>query len=170
MTDQELKDLVASIASAQLKTDAQLAKTDAKLNRMAEMYGGVGNNQGRVAEEFFFNSLKSSPILNGITYDFVDKNVTRYQRGIEDEFDILLVNGHDVSVIEVKYRAHPDDLTLLLEKKASNFKLLFPQYKDYRHHLVLATFSIDDELKKKAVKAGVIVLQRKGDLLETTAA
>jgi len=32
------------------KTDEQLAKTDAKLDRIAEMLGGVSNNQGKVAE------------------------------------------------------------------------------------------------------------------------
>ena len=184
MTDQELRDLVASIAVAQLKTDAQLAKTDAqlaktdaqlaktdaKLNRLAEMYGGVGNNQGMVAEEFFFNSLKLKLELNGIAYDSIEKNVTCYQNGIEDEFDMLLINGKDVSVIEVKYRAHPSDLKRLIEKKAVNFRKLFPQYENYHHHLVLATFSIDDELKEQAISSGVTVLQRKGDVLETTAA
>lgn len=177
MTDQELRDLVASIAIAQIrtdaqlaKTDAQLAKTDAKLNRLAEMYGGVGNNQGMVAEEFFYNTLKCQPELNGIVYDFIDKNVTRYQNGIEDEFDILMVNGKDVLVIEVKYHAHPSDLKRLLEKKAINFRKLFPQYENYRHHLALATFSMDDGLKEEAISSGVTVLQRKGDLMETTAA
>lgn len=137
MTDQELRELVASLAVSHLRidakldrlaesqtrtdaqlaqTDAQLAKTDAKLDRLAEMYGGVGNNQGAVAEEFFFNTLKAKPDLNGIHYDFIDKNVTRYQDGIEDEFDILLVNGQDISIIEVKYRAHPKDLERLITK------------------------------------------------------
>ena len=91
MTDDELRELVASLALAQVKTDAQLAKTDAqlaktdaqlaktdaKLNKLAEMYGGVCNNQGRVAEEFYFNSLKHNPVLNGIQFDFIEKNVTR---------------------------------------------------------------------------------------------
>ena len=70
MTDDELKALVAGLAVAQdrtealvaeiaaqqAKTDAQLARTDAKLDRPAAMYGGVGNNQGLVAEESYYNS------------------------------------------------------------------------------------------------------------------
>ena len=61
MTDQELKDLVAGLAVAQAKTDVQLAATDAqlaktgvKLDRLAELYGGVSSNQGSAAEEFFY--------------------------------------------------------------------------------------------------------------------
>jgi len=71
MTDDELKELVAGLAIAQAKTDEQqaktdqqLAKTDAKLDRLAEMYGGVGNNQGAIAEEFYF---KEKALSLGVT-------------------------------------------------------------------------------------------------------
>jgi len=101
MTDDELRGLVASLALAQVKTDAQLAKTDAKLNKLAEMYGGVGNNQGRVTEEFYYNSLKHNPVLNGIQFDFIEKNVTRSKGGIEEEYDLLLVNGQEIYIVEV---------------------------------------------------------------------
>jgi hypothetical protein len=101
MTDDELRELVASLALAQVKTDAQLAKTDAKLNKLAEMYGGVGNNQGRVTEEFYYNSLKHNPVLNGIQFDFIEKNVTRSKGGIEEEYDLLLVNGQEIYIVEV---------------------------------------------------------------------
>lgn len=177
MTDQELIDLVASLAVGQAKTDAQLAKTDAqlaktdkKLDRLAEMYGGIGENQGHAAEEFFYNSLKAKPELNGVMYDFIEKNVTRCKSGVEREFDILLVNGHDVSIIEVKYRAHPSDVVKLIEKQARDFKFLFSQYENYNVHLVLAALSMDDEVKQLALESGVTVLQRKGDLIETLVA
>ena len=191
MTDDELKALVAQIAVAQTKTDmqlaktdaqlaktdaqlaktdAQLAKTDAKLSRLADMYGGVGNNQGRVAEEFYFNSLKKHPVLNGIHFDVIEKNVTRYTAQLEDEYDILLINGHEIFIIEVKYRAYPKDIDRLVNKKAVNFRKLFPEYAHYRHHLGLATFSIDDELKQDALQRGVTILQRCGNVIETLAA
>ena len=144
MTDDELKALVARTAVAQDRTDAQLAetaaqlaKTDAKLDRLAdkldrlaEMYGGVGNSQGAVAEEFYYNSLKADPVLGGVRFDFVDKNITRSHAGLEDEFDLLLVNGRAVFVVEVKYKAHPNDLRRLLDDKAASFRHLFPEYAD----------------------------------------
>ena len=151
------------------KTDLQLAKTDMRLNKIAKMYGGVANNQGDVAEEFYFNSLKSRPILNGIEFDFTE-SVTRNYKGLEDEYDILLVNGKGVFIIEVKYKAHPEDLERLIHKKAPNFKKLFPGYKNYTHHLGLASFYISDDVKALALKQGVTILQRKDDLIETIAA
>ncbi|MCY3839400.1 MAG: hypothetical protein OXH09_12280 [Gammaproteobacteria bacterium] len=191
MTDDELKALVASLAVAQdrtdaqlaktaaqlaktdaqlAKTDAQLAKTDAKLDRLAEMYGGVGNSQGAVAEEFYYNSLKAEPVLGGVRFDFIDKNITRSHAGVEDEFDLLLVNGHAVFVVEVKYKAHEKDLRRLLEIKAVNFRRLFPEYADHEQRFVLAAFHIHDELKRVALEQGVTVLQRKGDVIESMAA
>ncbi len=191
MTDCELKELVASLALAQrktdeqlvktdaqlaktdaqlAKTDAQLAKTDARLDKLATMYGGVANNQGAVAEAFYFNSLGHDPVLRGIHFDFVYKNLAGNRQGIQDEYDIVLLNGQDVFIIEVKYKAHPNDLKTLIDKKAAHFKPLFPLYKEHRMHLGLAAFHLDDETIQSALDQGVTVLQRKGDLIETTPA
>ncbi len=198
MNDEELKALVAGLAAAQdrtdeqlaktdaqlaenaaqqaenaaqqAKTDAQLAKTDAKLNKLAEMYGGVSNNLGATTEEFFHNSLKADPMLGGVRFEFVKKNVTCSHNGLQDEFDLLLVNGREVFVVEVKHKAHEKDLERLLAEKAPNFRRLFPEYSDHRQRLALATFHIHDDLKKSALERGVTVLQRRGDVIETFAA
>jgi len=185
MTDQELKELVAGLAIAQAKTEelmkrnaeetkrtneevsAQMKRTDEKLERIGIKMGNISNNQGSVAEEFFYNSLAHTQMLAGIHYDFVDKNWKNRVATIEDEFDIVMVNGKDIAIIEVKYKAHESDLEKLLTKKYENFKTLFPMYKDYNHHLVLATFSLYDDLKEKALANGVTVLQRKGDTIES---
>ncbi len=84
MTDQELKDLVASLAVSQKKTYETIRK-------LSQMYGGASNNQGKLAEEFFFNSLKYDPVLGGIRFDYIDKNITRSKGDIQEEFDIILV-------------------------------------------------------------------------------
>jgi hypothetical protein len=56
MTDDELKELVASLAVSQKETDEQLKETDRKLDKVAKMIGGVSQSQGDVAEDFFYNS------------------------------------------------------------------------------------------------------------------
>ncbi len=177
MNDKELKALVAGLAVAQDRADAQMARTDAKLaktaakiDKLAAMYGGVGNNQGAAAEEFYNNSLKADPVLAGTRFDFMDKNVTRSHAGLEDEFDLLLVNGREVFVVEVKYKAHENDLRRLLDEKAPNFRRLFPEHAGRRQRFALVAFHIRDDLKKAALAQGVTVLQRKGDVIETLAA
>ena len=177
MTDQELKDLVANLAIQSAKTDAQIAKTDAQIaktnaevKKIAKMYGSAANNHGDVAEEFFFNSLSSTLTLNNIKYDKILKNLHILEAGVEDEYDILMANGKDVFIIEVKYKAHQTDLDKILDRKYPNFKKLFPEYKNYNHHLGLASFHINDELKDNALLKGVSILQRKGNVIQTIAA
>ncbi len=161
---------LAENAAQQAKTEAKLAQTAAKIDKLAEMCGGVGNNLGAAAEEFYHNSLKADPVLAGTRFDFIDRNVTRSRGGVEDEFDLLLVNGSEVFVVEVKHKAHGSDLERLLNEKAPNFRRLFPEHAGRRQRFALAAFHIRDDLKKAALAQGVAVLQRKGDVIETLAA
>jgi len=181
MTDHELRELIASnilgmkeLREAQAKTDEQMKKTDERFEelrasnkRMGVLLGNISNNQGDVAEEFFYNSLEDKKDLAGVHYDFIDKNWKSSTKNLRDEFDIVMVNGKDIAIIEVKYKAHESDLEKLLTKKQENFRELFPLYKDYTHHLALASFYMPQELKEKALENNVIVLQRKGDVMET---
>jgi len=203
MSDEELKNLVASLAIAQAKTDEQLKeteryikllfqesderfkktdeqmkktffelaqsdkKTDEKLDKVAKLVGNISNNQGDVAEEFFYNSLTANPTLDGVTYDLTYKNVTARQGNTEDEYDILMVNGKDVAIVEIKYKAHKNEVISLIDKKYPNFKKLYPEYSHYNHHLALASFYINDDVKNEALQNNIMILQRKGDIIET---
>ncbi|MEA3228768.1 MAG: hypothetical protein U9P38_06835 [Campylobacterota bacterium] len=156
------------LAQAILRLEASQEKSDRRLDKVAKLVGNISNNQGDIAEEFFYNSLASNPTLAGINYDFADKNVTRHRQGVQDEYDILLINGKDIAILEVKYKAHSTDIEKLTHKKYENFKKLYPEYKNYNHHLGLASFYISEDVKEEASKNSVILLQRKGDLIEVT--
>ena len=132
------------------------------------MYGGLSNNIGSVTEEFFVNALNKKPVINGITFDTVSKQLNGRSNGIQDEFDIVLINGTCVFIIEVKNKAHKKDIDCLINKKSQNFATLFPHYKHYKAYLGLATFCIDDELKSYAISKGITVLQQQGNFMVTT--
>ena len=100
-------------------------------------------------------------------FDTLLKNVGMQQKGIRDEFDILLVNGESVALIEVKYKVHPNILDKL-PKKIAHLKQM-PQYKAYKVYAGIAGFYIPDEVIEKANEQGYFVLQRKGDIIETYA-
>ena len=81
MTDQELKDLVAGLAvsqaataKAQDRTDAQLAETQRVMKELGRRMGSMASNQGDVAEEFFYNSLREKMELGGIAFDTIFGN------------------------------------------------------------------------------------------------
>ena len=152
------------------KLKEEREKDKAEWKKLREMIFGIGINQGYVAEEFFVNSIAKEQTIAGIQYDKMIPNLKGYIRGkngLEGEFDIVLVNGKDVAIIETKYKVHENDLDKFLNKQYPKFNILFPEYKNYNHHLALASFYIDDEIKKEALEKGVIVLQRNGNVMET---
>ena len=169
MTDEELKALVASLAVAQRVTDEQMKRNDKMLTEKLDRMGitlGVTNNQGDVAEEFFFNSLANDTHLGSIHFDDIEKNGHKRRGKTEEEYDIIMTNGDAVGIVEVKYKAHENDLDKL-DRKMQNFKKLFPIYQNYKQYGAIATFHINDDAKREALRRGYFVLQRSGDLVHT---
>ncbi len=176
MTDEELKELVASLAIAQKKTDEQMnrteeqmRKTDEKLKRIGIDFGNMKKNQGDVAEEFFFNSLEEDAHLGSIHFDDIATNMKKHRGQIQEEYDLVMTNGESVVIIEVKYKAHQNDLDKL-ERKMRNFKTLFPWFNDYKLYGALAAFHVNEVAKKEALDRGFFVLQRSGNVLQTDCA
>ena len=169
MTDDEIKALVASLAvdsknmheaqkalhEAQMATDEQMKRTDDKLERIGINLGNVTNNQGDVAEEFFFNSLIEDAHLGSIHFDDVAMNMQKHRGQIQEEYDLVMTNGEAVGIIEVKYKAHQNDLDKL-ERKMRNFKTLFPWFKDYKLYGALAAFHVNEVAKKEALERGFL--------------
>ena len=180
MTDNELKSLVAGLAIAQKATDEQIKlnaiaqkatdkqmkRTDEKLERIGINLGNIGKNQGDVAEEFFFQSLIKDNHLGKIHFDDVVKNMEKHRGQIQEEYDLVMTNGDAIAVIEVKYKAHTNDLDKL-DRKMRNFKKLFPIYQAFKKYGAIAAFHINDDAKQEALRRGYFVLQRSGDLVHT---
>jgi len=158
MTDDELKELVASLAVSQKETDR-------KLDKIAKMIG-VSNNQGNVAEDFFYNSLIKDNHLGSLSFDDITKNMAKHRGKIQEEYDIFLTNGESIAIIEVKYKAHLEDISKL-DRKFNNFKKLFPIYKDYKLYGAMASFYFNQDIKDELLKQGYFVVERSGHLIST---
>ena len=175
MTDQELKDLVASLAVKSDRLDALMAANAAlmaessrKLDKVSTLLGNIGQNQGAVAEEFFFNSLQAEPVLGGVQYDDVFMNVVHDSGKQRAEYDVVMVNGKSVALIEVKYVVHPDDIAKTI-KGIEKYRAVFPEYKDYDVYGAIAGFKIPNEVALDAKQQGLMVLKRVGDVMEVDA-
>jgi len=146
-------------------TDEQMKRTDKKLDKVAKMLGSIGNNQGSVAEDCFVNSLKDTLTLAGMDFDLLLRGVELNKKSVRDEFDILLVNGNSVAIIEVKYKVDPKDIDKL-PQKIKRIKLML-QYRDYKVYTGLAGFYIPSEVIESLQEQGYFALQRKGDVIES---
>jgi len=162
--------LLQEVAQSQKETDKQIQKvaqsqkeTDRQMKELQKTVGGVTNNQGSFAEEYFFNSFENGKKnFFGEKFDEVVKNLSSFWQGLKDEYDIVLYNHASVAIIEVKYKAHLNDIPTVL-KKAETFRILFPHYKDFKIYLGLASMSFYPELEQECTEQGIAVIKQVGD-------
>ena len=153
------------------RKDAALQKSFAKTERMIQnvnkQIGGMANSHGEYAEEFFYNALRRRKrnMLGEHFDDIVRRNAVTINQGYEDEYDILLVNGQAVCVVEVKYKADSGDMPQRMLRKAQTFRVNFPQHKDKKVYLALAGMSFHPLTEKACINNGIAVIKQVGETM-----
>ena len=157
------RELKESRADFDRRMKESKAGFDREMEKINKTLGGWANNQGSFAEEYFFNSFENGKKnFFGEKFDDVDKNLKGFWQGIKDEYDIVLYNHTSVALIEVKYKAHENDIPSVI-KKAETFRILFPVYKEFTIYLGLASLSFYPELEQECIKQGIAVIKQVGD-------
>ena len=165
-TDAQLAETDAQLA----RTDAQIAKNDAKIAKAiasieklsVEIRGYIGNDSQSV-EEYFYQTLAKKMRLGDTQYDEIGRNVRLNANS--PEFDIVLYNGDTIGLVEVKKKAHPDDLESMAENKIKAFKKMLPHYADHRFYFGVATMVSYADLITLAKEQGIFLLTQQGDEL-----
>jgi len=150
--------------SAILKETSELQKENEKaIKELQKTLGGWANNHGFFAEEYFFNSFENNKRnFFGEHFDRIEHNVKGIKSGFSDEYDILLINGKSIGIVEVKFKAHENDVPQIL-RKADTFRVNFPEYKDHQIYLGLATMAFYPELEQRCITEGIAVIKQVGD-------
>jgi hypothetical protein len=154
-----------------IKENARIQKeneriVDKQLAEMRKELGYFGESQGSFAEEYFFNSFKKGK------KNFFGKNFNRIQKNvkpawnniynIEDEYDIVMYNADSIAIIEVKFKLRKDDIEKTL-RKAETFKIIFPDYKNIKVYLGLASMIFPEHIERECIKQGIAVIKQDGD-------
>jgi len=162
-SQEELRQYQKEATKSQEELRQSQKETDRIMKELQKTVGGITNSQGAFAEEYFFNSFeKGKTNFFGEKFDEISKQLKNRWQGIEDEFDIVLYNHSSVAIIEVKYKAHTKDIPAVL-KKAETFRILFPQYKDFKIYLGFASMSFYPELEQEYIEQGIAVIKQVGD-------
>ena len=74
----------------------------------------------------------------------------------------MLINGKYIGIIEVKFKAHENDLPKVL-KKAETFRENFPKYQNHKIYLGLATMAFYTKLEEECIKQGIAIIKQVGD-------
>jgi hypothetical protein len=147
------------------KLSAEAAKRDAdadkRLKKLENLIGGIGNNNGFFAEEFFQRAFSKKRELAGIKFEGMIPNL-KYEGKENCDFDIVLVNGDSVAIIEAKYRIHPKYVKELVTKKLAQFRKHFPTYNNHAVYFGIAGLSVSEQVIKNAKEHGVAIIRQDG--------
>ncbi|ASF45430.1 DUF3782 domain-containing protein [Methylovulum psychrotolerans] len=175
MTDQELKDLVASLAINQQKmseeaalsrqeaaisrqeVDRALKETDKAIKELSKQIGGIANKFGSFTEGLALPSM--TKILSeqfGMTT--INPSVrVRDKSGNEQEIDVLAYTNGDINtaiIVEVKSHLREESIEQLL-KQCRNFRVLFPELADKKLYGILAAVDASQQLQQKVLAQGL---------------
>ena len=146
-----------------LEADKRSIEADKRIKKLEELMGGWANNHGSFAEEYFFNSFESDQKnFFGEHFNEIMKNVKPKGKNLQDEYDIVMYNDFYVAIVETKFKAHKSNIPKVLNK-AETFRILCPDYKDFKIYLGLASLSFNDDTEQECIEQGIAVIKQIGD-------
>ena len=155
----ETSRIVAETSREVAETSRQIAKTD-------KLVGGISTNNGLFAEEYFYNSLRNGEkILLGEKFDKLIKSEImedEENKKTKGELDIILINGKVLVIIEVKFRVRDKHVEKVM-KKVKPFRERFPEYKNHKVYLGLASMVFDEDIVVKCKENGIAVIKQEGN-------
>ena len=146
------------------ETDRRMAETDRQITRLEKQIGGVSNNQGLFAEEYFYNSIKKGEkAIFGEKYDkLIKSELIEDETKIKGELDMMLINGKSVAIIEVKFKAREKHIDQMF-KKVKLFRVRFPEYQNHKVYLGMASIVFDAHIEENCMDNGIAVIKQVGD-------
>ena len=170
MTDEELKNLVASLAvtqaetslqikelkNSQAKTDEQMKKTDRQIKMLGRQIGGLGNKFGGFTEGMAFPSMKKI-LEERFKMSVITTNVRSRKNGKCMEIDVLAysnTNIDEVYIVEVKSNLKREGLEQII-KDLNNFSEFFSVHRGKKLYGILAVVDSPVNLEQEVIKNGI---------------
>ena len=162
-TDRILTEKFAETAKRQQETDRITQENAKAIKEIQKSVGGWGNNFGKFAEDYFYNSFEQGEKnFFGKRFDRIAQRLKSDDEIITDEYDIVMYNADAIAIIEVKFTAEDKDIKKVL-KKADTFRIFYPKYKKFNIYLGLASMSFYPELEQKCIENGIAIIKQLGD-------
>lgn len=188
MTDQELKDLVASLAVDSARRDAEAARrdaeadkrlkvfeqqllqskneTDRQLRELAQQIGGISNKFGTFTEGLSLPSVQRLLFDRFDVEDFMPRRRRRVN-GETIELDALgVVNGlrNEAYIVEIKSHLRMDGVEQL-HSTVLRFRSVFPEYNDKKVFGLLVAADASADAVEACRKAGFYLITFEDDIM-----
>jgi len=170
VTDEELKELVASLAITQKKTDEKLKQLFERVDCIEIQLGSLreitpdcffDDKEDNVDKFFYDYFTKNNASLNSLNFNaFEMSDIGKIRLKLIDE------KGKNIVVSATKFKIEKEDIDDF-ENKFLHFKQAQTVYQDYKLYGAIASFHINDDAKREALNRGFFVLQRTGKVVQT---
>src|SRR6185295_14559445 len=174
MTDQELGDLVASLAGkhaaladAQARTELEQQETarqlrdskletDRQLRELGRQIGGLGDKFGSFTEGLALPSMRKI-LTQRFNMDVIAPRLRSRRNGHSLEVDVLAYThapDGDAYVVEVKSHLREEALDQM-RKTLRELREFFPEHRNRKLHGILAAVDVPDGLRDKILSEGI---------------
>nr|VFJ86013.1 MAG: hypothetical protein BECKLFY1418B_GA0070995_100143 [Candidatus Kentron sp. LFY] len=154
-TDRQMKE-----TDRQMKeTDRQMQETDRRLKKAEDLFT---SQWGRLVESLVEGALVPLFQKHNISVQRTIRRVSGCYEGQNYEFDILVVNGNELVIVEVKTTLRPRDVTGFV-KKLDHCKVWMPEYSDRAVYGGMAFLQADSGAERMAEKQRLFVIRATGD-------
>ena len=183
MTDQELKDLVASLAvnyqimaeesalhrketdEALKATNLAIKTTDKIVKELGKQIGGIANKFGSFTEGLALPSM-TKILKQRFKMEVISPSVRVSKNGIDAEIDVLAYANsavNEVYAVEVKSHLREEGINQLSTLMA-NFRNLFPEHADKKLYGIIAAVDMSEDIKKRVLDAGFYAARIKDEV------
>ncbi len=160
LTFEDIKQLFLETREQMKETDKKFRETDKRIKALTDLYT---TQWGKLMEALIAPSCLKLFQNRGIDISQTQSRVEIFeQRQKVAEFDIVLANGTEIVMIEVKTTMKKEDVDEFIEKM-QNVKKYFPKYAGCKFYGALAAIKYDEQTDKYGYKKGLFVLVNSGE-------
>ena len=158
-TDARFKETDARLDQRFLETDRQFKETDAKLRRLEGLFG---NQWGRLMEALVQPNVLQLFQARGHDVRRLHQRSKAQRNGKQMEIDLILEDGAEVMVVEVKTVLSAEHVSDFLDD-LGRFLDFFPLYRGYRLYGAVAGLEVATDVARYATRRGLFVLRITGE-------
>jgi len=140
-------------------TEKQFRDTDKRIKELANLFTG---QWGKLMEALIEPSCLKLFKDRGLEIERSMTNIKIERADDETEFDIVLLNGVDIVIVEVKTTVTDKEVNHFL-KKLSRIHSYFPEYHDKNIFGCIAGIKYASDSAKHAYRKGLFVLKNTGE-------
>ena len=174
MTDQELKDLVASLAVSQKETDrllqqtaqdirelrASQQETARQMKRTDKQLGELGNKLGSYTQGLSWPAIERI-LLEDLGMDVVGQGIQVKKDGKQIELDVFgYANGDKNRCVVAEVKSHfRNEHVLQIETACEKIHEFMPEHRNKKVHGMIVFVKGDPQAIERAIKRGIYIVQ-----------